>query len=168
VYCEIFQTHGNAPRQCPIMQNYMTSPNTIHCELCASMTHATNQCRALDALADRLDQTTFRVNTTSQGPERGKGGGAGGGFRGGRNGGRGSNRCYNCNEQGHFSRDFPHPIWPWFSYYRGNGHATEYYLELIVKWEDRVRQRGENLRRLELKMGIEGQLPNINIITHGG
>jgi hypothetical protein len=108
-YCEIFRTHGHAPRQCPIMQKYMTVPNTIHCEFCASMTHATNQCRALDVLADRLDRTTFRINETPQGPGRGQGGGVGGGFRGGRNGGRGSSRCYNCNEQGHLARDFPHP-----------------------------------------------------------
>jgi hypothetical protein len=108
-YCEICQTHGHAPRQCPIMQKYMTVPNTIHCEFCASTTHATNQCRVLDALADRLDQTTFRINETPQGPGRGQGSGVGGGFRGGRNGGRGLRRCYNCNEQGHLARDFPHP-----------------------------------------------------------
>jgi hypothetical protein len=37
-----------------------------------------------------------------------------------------------------------------------------------VKWEDQVRQDGANIIILELKMGIEGQPPNINIITHRG
>jgi hypothetical protein len=49
--------------------------------------HTTNQCRALDALANRLDQTTFKVNENLQGPGRGRGGGAGGDFRGGITGG---------------------------------------------------------------------------------
>jgi L-amino acid N-acyltransferase YncA len=34
----------------------------VHFEFCASTTHAMNQCRALDALADRMDRTSFRVN----------------------------------------------------------------------------------------------------------
>jgi hypothetical protein len=38
----------------------------------------------LDALADRLDRTSFRVNETPQGLGRGRGGGDGGDFRGGR------------------------------------------------------------------------------------
>jgi hypothetical protein len=63
-YCDICRTQGHAPRKCPIMQKYTTVPNKIHCEFFASMTHATNQCRALDALADRLDWTSFRVNET--------------------------------------------------------------------------------------------------------
>jgi hypothetical protein len=54
-YCEILQTHGHGPRQFPIMKKYSTVPNTIQCEFYASTTHTTNQCRALDALADRLD-----------------------------------------------------------------------------------------------------------------
>jgi hypothetical protein len=102
--------------------------------------HATNQCRALDALADRLDRTSFRVNETPQGLGRGRGGGAGGDFRGGRTGGRGPSRCYNCDEKGHMARDCPHLRWPWCSHCRTNGHATEDFPELIVKWEDRVRQ----------------------------
>jgi hypothetical protein len=65
------------------MKNYSTIPNTVHCEFYASTTHTTNQCRALDALADRLDQTTFRVNKNPQGMVRGRGGGARGDFRGG-------------------------------------------------------------------------------------
>jgi hypothetical protein len=73
------------------------------------MNDGTNKCRSLDALAYRLDWTTFRVNKTPKGPDRGRGGGAGGGFIGGRNGGRGMILCYNYNEKGHFTRDFPHP-----------------------------------------------------------
>jgi hypothetical protein len=150
------------------MQKYSTVPNTIHCEFCTSTTHTTNQCRALDALADRLDRTTFRVNENPQGPGRGRGGGAGGDFRGGRTGGRGPRRCYNCDEQGHLARDCPHPRQPWCSHCRTNGHATEDCPELIAKWEDRVRQRGTNLISSEIKRISKGQFPNLNIITQGG
>jgi hypothetical protein len=114
----------------------MTRPNTIHCDLCASTIHATNQCRELDGLDERLDQTTLRMNETPQGPGRGQGGGAGGGFRGGRNRGRGMSQFYNCNEQVHLAIDCPHPRQPWFSQCKNNGHATEDCLELIAKWED--------------------------------
>jgi hypothetical protein len=38
---------------------------------------------------------------------------------------------------------------------------------LIIKWEDSVHQHGANIIFSELKRGIEGKLPNINIITHG-
>jgi hypothetical protein len=68
-YCEILQIHGHGPRQCPINHNYSIVQNIVHCEFCASTTHNTNQCRVLDAPADRLDQTTFRVNETPQGQE---------------------------------------------------------------------------------------------------
>jgi hypothetical protein len=66
------------------MKKYSTVPNIVHCEFFASTTHTTNECRALDALEERLDRTTFRVNENPQGLERGRGGGAGGDFRGGR------------------------------------------------------------------------------------
>jgi hypothetical protein len=75
-YCEIFQIHGHGPRQCPIMKKYSTVPNTVHCDLCAYTTHTTNQCRALDPLAYRLDRTKFKVNENPQGPGRGRGGGS--------------------------------------------------------------------------------------------
>jgi hypothetical protein len=91
-----------------------------------------------------------------------------GDFRGGRTGGRGTSRCYNCDEQGHMARYFPHPKWPWCSHCRTNGHTIEDYLELIAKWEDRVRQQGTNLICLEIKRFIIGQLPNLNIVTQGG
>jgi hypothetical protein len=123
-YYEIYRIHGHGPRQCTIMQKYSTVPNTVHCELCASTTHTTNQCRVLDALVDKLDRTTFRVNENFQGPRRGRGGGDRGDFRGGRTGGRGPRRCYNCDEKVHMSRDCPRPRWPWCSHYRTNGHAT--------------------------------------------
>jgi hypothetical protein len=108
-YCEICRTHGHGPRQYPIMQKYLTVPNTVHCEFFTSTTHTTNKSRVFDALADRLDRTTFQVNENPHGPGQGQGGGAGGDFRGGRTGGRGLRRCYNCDEQGHLARDFPHP-----------------------------------------------------------
>jgi hypothetical protein len=63
-YCEICRIHGHGLRQCPIIQKYSTVPNIVHCNLFSSTTHATNQCRALDALVDRLDRTSFRVNET--------------------------------------------------------------------------------------------------------
>lgn len=97
-YCEIFRTLGHGPRQLPMMQKYLTVPNKVHCKFYASTTHTTNQCRALDALADRLDRTTFKVNENPQGWGRGRGGGAIGDFRGGRKGGRGWSICYNCDE----------------------------------------------------------------------
>jgi hypothetical protein len=63
-YCDIFQTQGHALRQCPILQKYLTTPNKINYDFCASTTQATNKFRALDALADKLDRTSFRVNET--------------------------------------------------------------------------------------------------------
>jgi hypothetical protein len=63
-YCNIFRIHGHGPRQCPIIHKYSIVPNIVHCEFCVSTTHTNNQCRVLDALADRLDRTTFRVNET--------------------------------------------------------------------------------------------------------
>lgn len=57
-----------------------------------------DKCRAINALAYRLDITTFRVAHNSQA----RGGGSrrgGGGYQGGRMGGRvGPVRCYNCDE----------------------------------------------------------------------
>jgi len=139
-YCDICRIHGHGSRQCPIIQKYSIVPNIAHCDFCASTTHTTNHCRVLDALANRLDRTTFRVNETPQGPRRGRGGGAGGYFKGGRTVGRGPSKCYNYDEQGHMARDFPHLRWPWCSHCRTNGHATEHCPELIAKWEDRVHQ----------------------------
>jgi hypothetical protein len=63
----------------------------------------------LDALVDRLEQTTFKVNENPQGPGRVQGGGAEGDFRGGITRGRGPSKCYNCDEKGHLARDCPHP-----------------------------------------------------------
>jgi hypothetical protein len=63
------------------MQKYSIVQNKVHCEFCTYTTHTTNQCIALDALADRLDRTTFRVNENPQGLGRGRGGGVGGEFR---------------------------------------------------------------------------------------
>jgi hypothetical protein len=73
-YCEICRIHGHGLRHCPIMHKYSIVPNTVHCEFCASTTHTTNHCRALDALAGRLDRIAFRVNENPQGLRRGRGG----------------------------------------------------------------------------------------------
>jgi len=79
----------------------------------------------LDALADRLDRTTFSVNEAPQGPRSGREGGAGGDFRVGRTGGRGPRRSYNCDEQDHMDRYFPHLKRSWCSHCITNGHAIE-------------------------------------------
>jgi hypothetical protein len=49
------------------------------------------------------------------------------------------------------AKDYPHPRRPWFFYFRNNGHTTEDCPELIVKWGDLVRQRGDNIISSELK-----------------
>jgi hypothetical protein len=66
------------------------------------------------------------------------------------------------------ARECPHLRWPWCTHYKTNGHVIEDFSKLIVKWEDRVRQRGTNLISSEIKRFSKGQLPNINIITRGG
>jgi hypothetical protein len=76
------------------MKKYSIVPNTVQSELCASTTDTANQCRALDALVDRLDRATFRVNENPQGTGRGQGGGARGDLREGRTRGKGTIRCY--------------------------------------------------------------------------
>jgi hypothetical protein len=82
----------------------------MYCELCGSPYHNTNQCHALDALADRLDRFAFKLN---EGPQ-GFGGDCrgGGGYRGGRTGRRGPIHCYNCDEKGHLMKYFPLPRRP--------------------------------------------------------
>lgn len=99
-YCEICRSHGHPPRHCPL-QKYTPVQNTIYCELCGSPTHTTKQCRALDALADKLDRSAFRVDEAPQGFGGGRRGGEA--FIGGRTSRRGPTRCYNCDEQGHLS-----------------------------------------------------------------
>jgi hypothetical protein len=70
-YCEICRIHGHGPRQYLIIYKYSMVLNIVHSKFCAYTTHATNKCRSLDALADILDQTSFRVNETPQGLGRG-------------------------------------------------------------------------------------------------
>jgi hypothetical protein len=127
-------------RQCPIIKKYSTIPNTVYYEFFTSTTHTTNHCTELDAIPDRLDQITFRVNETPQGLGRGQGGGTRGDFSEGITDGRGPSNIYNFDEKGHMAIDFPHPRRPWCSHCITNGHTTEDSPELIEKWEDRVRQ----------------------------
>jgi hypothetical protein len=80
-YCEICRHHGHSPRHCPILQKYTSVPNTMYYELCGSTTHTAKKCHALDALADRLDLSAFRIDESPQGfggGHRGRGA-----FRGG-------------------------------------------------------------------------------------
>jgi len=133
-----------------------------------STTYTTNQCQELDALADRLDRTTFRVNENPQGLGRGRGCGARGDIKGGIIGGRGPSKCYNCDEKVHLDRDSPHPRRPWCSHCRTNEHTTEDCLELIAKWEDIVRQRGTNLISSNIKRISKEQFLDLNIVNRGG
>jgi hypothetical protein len=80
-YYEIFRSHGHPPCHFPILQKYKIVPNTVYYELCGSPTHTTKQCCALDALADRIDRYSFRVDENPQGFGGGHRGG--GGFIGG-------------------------------------------------------------------------------------
>lgn len=42
-------------------------PNNLFCEFYGPPNHHMNQCRSLDALADRLDRSAFRINGTHRG-----------------------------------------------------------------------------------------------------
>ena len=145
---------------CPILQKYSTVPNNVYCEFCVSTTHTIEQCRALDALADRLDRPSYRVNEAARG--------RGGGMRGGRTGGRGPVKCYNCDQEGHVARECPLPRRPWCSQCRVNAHATEDCPELIKKWEERARQRATNLIGSEPRGVATPDMQNVAIITRGG
>jgi hypothetical protein len=65
----------------------------IYYELCGSLTHTTKKCHTLDALAYRLERSTFRINEVP--PGFGGGCRGGGGFIGGQTSGIGPTRCYN-------------------------------------------------------------------------
>ena len=65
--CEVCRGYGHSPRMFPILQKYSNVTNNNYCELFSSTTHHTDQCRALDSLADKSDRSTFQVNETSQG-----------------------------------------------------------------------------------------------------
>jgi len=68
----------------------------VYYEFCRSTTHTTKKCHALDALANRIDLSSFNIDEAPQG----FGGGRkdGGDFIGGRTGGRGPTSCYNYDE----------------------------------------------------------------------
>jgi hypothetical protein len=66
-YCEICRHHGHSLRHCPILQKYTSVPNMVYYEFCGSTTHTAKQCHALDALADRLDHSSFRIDEAPQG-----------------------------------------------------------------------------------------------------
>ena len=62
--------------------------------------------------------------------------GQGGGMRGSITGGRGLVRCYNCDYEGHVSRECILPRRPWCSQCIVNAHATEDFPELIKRWKE--------------------------------
>jgi hypothetical protein len=109
--------------------------------------------------------STFRLNETHQGFEGGR---QGGGNFGGKNDGRGPGRCYNCDEKGNIERDCPLPIRPWCSHYRNNTHSTEHFPDLISKWEECARKRGDNMINYDPIFVAKGKDPNINNVTRGG
>lgn len=66
-YYEICHTYRHSHRLYPILKNYSNVPNNMLYEFFGSPIHHTNQCRALDALTNPLDCTTFWVNEFSHG-----------------------------------------------------------------------------------------------------
>ena len=145
-FCEICRGYGDPPRHYPVLQKYSSVPNTMYYEFCHSSGYNTDKCRALDALVDRLDRSSFRIADGSMTQGGGHDRGGGGGFRGVWARGRGGPpRCFNCNEVGHIAWDCPLPRRPWCSHCRVNTHSTEDCPELIAKWEDRNRQHADNL-----------------------
>jgi hypothetical protein len=77
----------------------------MYCELCGSTTHTAKQCHSLDALANILDFSTFRIDEAPQGfgdGQRGEGA-----SRGGRDSGIGPTHYYNFDEQGHPCKRIP-------------------------------------------------------------
>lgn len=68
-FCEVCRAYGHLPQMFPILQKYSNIPNNTYYELCASTMHHTDQCRALDSLAERLDRSMFRVNESKWGDE---------------------------------------------------------------------------------------------------
>ena len=148
---------GHQPQTCLIFQKYSNVPNNVYCEFCASTTHNTKNCRALDALVDQLDQPSYRVNEAPRG--------RGGGMRGGCTGGRGQLKCYNCDQEGHVACECTLPRRPWCSQCRMNTHVTEDCPELIKKWEEQARQRGTNLVNTKPRGRATSAMQNVAIVT---
>ena len=51
-FCEICRMVGHQPQMCRILEKCSNVLNNVYGEFCASKTHGTEQCRALDALVD--------------------------------------------------------------------------------------------------------------------
>lgn len=108
-----------------------------------------------------------------QGTSKGRRGGeykGGGGYRGG---GRfrkcsGPSRCYNCDEVGHLGTDFPPPKRPWWSNFQVNNHMIKGWPRLIVKCEDKTRQRIINLVNSQPRSKGELFGPMISDVTNRG
>lgn len=81
---------------------------------------------------------------------------------------RGPMRCYNCDQEGHVTKECPFPRKSWCSQCRINTHAMEDCPDLIAKWEERTRQRGANLVNVEPRTDDVLLVTNINIVTRGG
>lgn len=99
--CEVCRGYGHPLCLCPILQKYSNVPNNNYCEFFTSTTHHMDKYQVLDALADWLDHSTFKINETTCS-------GRGGGMRAGREGGRGPIHSYNCDQEGPLTWDFPY------------------------------------------------------------
>jgi hypothetical protein len=76
-YCKRFKSHRHSHGHFHILHKYTPVLNTMYCD---SMVHpliTPISVRDLDALADRLGRSAFKVNEGPQGPGRGHRGGGG-------------------------------------------------------------------------------------------
>lgn len=101
--CEICRNPGHDPHHCPLLQKYKNTATVVHCDLYRVNTHRTEDCHALDTLAERLSNNLFAIESTgatnrAQNQNQGK-----------RALGNDANcpppGCYNLNEVGHIARN---------------------------------------------------------------
>jgi predicted Zn-dependent protease len=85
--------------------------------------------------------------------------------RGGFGRGRGPVVCHNCQQPGHYAREFPLPP-ATFMYFHASDHDTEECSTLLVKIQEKRNQNNQNVQWISSEVRDEGQ--NINIVTRGG
>jgi hypothetical protein len=97
-------------------------------------------------------------------PQGNKGGSRGRG-RGGMGRGRGHIICHNCQQQGHYARDFPQPATTCM-YCRIVDHVTEDCPKLMTKLQGKRNLNNQKVQRIAAE--IRDPRRNINIVTRGG